>query len=123
MGVSALDSELLASTSKKQRWRSSTLRESCRAAFRYLFFIQDIAAYSCSRSPLLGAPKLKDNLMANQIQKMSGRKTRAKELQGRSKSLLMLNHFLCCNVLWVTYHVSATIMYQYDFLYWFLGSY
>jgi hypothetical protein len=38
MNISALDSELLASTSKKQRWRNSTLRESCRAAFRYPFF-------------------------------------------------------------------------------------
>lgn len=41
-GIPDLDGELLATTSKKQKWKNSTLRENCRAAFRYQICIEGL---------------------------------------------------------------------------------
>jgi hypothetical protein len=86
--IPALDSELLASTSKKQRWRNSTLRETCRAAFRYRILIEEAIILLILS---LDVPKLKGSSMANRILKISGRKRKISPMElWRSKFLLKL---------------------------------
>jgi hypothetical protein len=105
-GIPDLDGELLATTSKKQKWRNSTLRENCRAAFRYRICIEGCHFGSYSHLPFTGEQKLKGSWMESQIQKTTRKKWKicVTNWLRRSTPLPKIrNRMLCCNAI---YHVS-----------------